>query len=269
MKEYLDVLKLVHIYGEPVKDRTGVGTRSYFSPPEMVFDLTKGFPLVTTKKLFTKGIVAELLWMLSGSTNIKPLVEQNVHIWDEWANERGELGPVYGAQWRHWYDNDGNRVRYIDQISELIKGLKENPTSRRHIVSAWNVGELDQMALPPCHCFFQCYVRLGMYLDLKLYQRSADMFLGVPFNIASYALLTHMLAAQTGLTAGRFIHTLGDAHIYNNHREQVGDQLFRTPFEPPTLWLNSEVTSIFDYTVDDIQFLRYQSHPAIKGDVAV
>lgn len=268
MKQYLDTLKLILTKGIKSEDRTGVGTISYFSPPDMRFDLSKGFPLVTTKKVFTKGIIHELLWMLSGNSNINYLVNNGVHIWDEWADLNGNLGPVYGAQWRYWYDNDGNRVRYIDQISELIKDIKTNPNSRRHIVSAWNVGELEQMALAPCHCFFQVYVREGK-LSLKLYQRSADFFLGVPFNIASYALLTHMLAAQTGNEVGEFIHSFGDAHIYLNHIDQVEQQLNRTPFELPSLWLNPEIKNIFDYKYEDIRVLRYQSHPAIKGDVAV
>jgi len=263
MKQYLDTLKLVYNHGHIKQDRTGVGTLSIFSPPDMVFDLTQTFPLVTTKKIFTKGVVAELLWMLSGSTNSKILEDQGVNIWKEWSDEKGDLGPIYGKQWRNWSGQG------IDQITELVKGLTIDPASRRHIVSAWNVSELPWMALAPCHCFFQCYVHDDGYLDLKLYQRSADLFLGVPFNIASYALLTHMLARAAGLKPGRFIHSLGDAHIYSNHITQVETQLKREPLQAPTLWLNPHVKSIFDYKMEDIVFKDYISHEPIKGEVAV
>ena len=270
MKAYIDQLKYILRHGVVSKDRTGTGTISVFSPPEAHYDLTKGFPLVTTKKLFTRGIFEELLWFLSGSTSNRDLNDKGVHIWDEWANEYNDLGPIYGAQWRSWrgyYDGNGEDDP-VDQISELIERIKNEPYSRRHIVSAWNVAELDRMALAPCHCFFQVYVR-DQTLSLKLYQRSADMFLGVPFNIASYALLTHMLAAQTGNKPGRFIHTLGDAHIYLNHLEQVETQMKRNQRKLPTLTLNPDVKSIFDYRIDDIHIEGYRPHPGIKGEVSV
>lgn len=260
MIQYHDQLNQVLTYGKVREDRTGVGTISLFSPSDAHYDLSQGFPLVTTKKLFTRGIFEELLWFLSGSTNNRDLNEVGVHIWDEWQQEDGELGPIYGHQWRNWNG--------IDQISKLIKGIKNDPYSRRHIVSAWNVSDLDRMALAPCHCFFQVYVD-GDTLSLKLYQRSADMFLGVPFNIASYALLTHMLAAQTGYKPGKFIHSIGDAHIYKNHLAQVYTLLCRVPKTLPTLTLDPSVKSIFHYGIDHIKIEGYDPYPAIKGEVAV
>ncbi len=264
MRQYLDLVRFVLEHGVEKTDRTGVGTRSVFGW-QMRFDLAAGFPLVTTKKLHTKSIVYELLWFLTGNTNARWLQERGVRIWDEWADENGELGPVYGAQWRSWGRRDGGSV---DQIRELVHNLKVNPDSRRHLVSAWNVGELDQMRLPPCHVLFQFYVAQGR-LSCQLYQRSADVFLGVPFNIASYALLTAMLAQVTGLEAGEFIHTLGDAHLYSNHLEQARLQLGREPRPLPRLELNVEVRSIFDFGYEDIRFTDYDPHPAIKAAVAV
>lgn len=264
MKQYLDLLQHVLDNGHQKEDRTGTGILSVFGY-QMRFNLQQGFPLVTTKKVHMKSIIHELLWFLKGETNIAYLQDNGVRIWNEWADEDGELGPVYGKQWRSWPTGDG---RYVDQISQVVAQIKSNPDSRRLIVSAWNVGLLDQMALPPCHLLFQFYVADGK-LSCQLYQRSADLFLGVPFNIASYALLVHMMAQQTGLQVGDFIWTGGDCHIYSNHMEQVKTQLERAPMALPTLRLSSEVTSLFDYTYEDIYVDNYQSHPAIKGVVAV
>ncbi len=264
MKQYHELLKLVLEQGTPKSDRTGTGTRSVFGY-QMRFNLAEGFPLLTTKKLHTRSIFHELLWFLRGDTNINYLRENKVSIWDEWADEQGNLGPVYGKQWRSWETSDG---RQIDQISSVIEQIKKNPDSRRLLVVAFNPGEIDKMALPPCHAFFQFYVADGK-LSCQLYQRSADIFLGVPFNIASYALLTHMVAQVCDLLPGEFIHTLGDAHLYNNHLEQAQLQLTR-PFRPlPRLILNSEVKSIFDFKYEDIQIVNYDPHPAIKGEVAI
>jgi len=264
MKQYLDLCRRILEEGTRKEDRTGTGTLSVFGH-QMRFDLREGFPLVTTKKLHTKSIVHELLWFLSGSTNIRYLQENGVRIWNEWADENGELGPVYGKQWRLFSGPDGKTV---DQIEWVVNEIKRNPDSRRLIVSAWNPAEIDQMALPPCHLLFQFYVAEGR-LSCQLYQRSADTFLGVPFNIASYALLTHMVAHVTGLEPGEFVHTIGDAHIYLNHVEQVKEQLSREPLPLPSLKLNPEVTSIFGFRYEDIEFLNYQAHPHIKGEVAV
>ena len=264
MKQYIDLLKHVLEEGAQKGDRTGTGTRSVFGY-QMRFDLSQGFPAVTTKRLWFKGVVHELLWFLKGSTDTAYLLENDVHIWDAWADEDGQLGPVYGKQWRSWARADGQTV---DQIAQVIAGLKSNPDSRRHLVSAWNVGELDQMALPPCHTFFQFYVAEGK-LSCQLYQRSADLFLGVPFNIASYALLTHMIAQVTGLQVGDFVHTLGDAHIYLNHLEQVRTQLEREPFPLPTLRLNPEVEDIDAFVYEDIELVDYKHHPGIKAPIAV
>ncbi|MCJ0905302.1 thymidylate synthase [Rhodococcus sp. ARC_M6] len=249
--------------GTPKADRTGTGTRSIFGH-QMRFDLADGFPLVTTKKVHLKSIVNELLWFLRGDSNIAWLHEHGVKIWDEWADENGELGPVYGVQWRSWPTPSGE---HIDQITQTVETLRSNPDSRRIIVSAWNVADIPQMALAPCHAFFQFYVADGK-LSCQLYQRSADMFLGVPFNIASYALLTHMMAQQAGLDVGEFIWTGGDCHVYDNHIDQVTEQLSRTPLDLPTLKLNKR-DSIFDYTFEDVEILGYQHHPAIKAPVAV
>ena len=264
MQTYLDLLRHVRTNGAQKNDRTGTGTLSVFGY-QMRFDLSTTFPLLTTKKLHLKSIVHELLWFLSGDSNVKYLQDNGVSIWNEWADEEGELGPVYGVQWRSWRATDG---RVIDQISELVKALKDNPDSRRHIVSAWNVGEIDQMALAPCHTMFQFYVADGK-LSCQLYQRSADIFLGVPFNIASYALLNLMLAQVCDLEAGDFIHTLGDAHLYLNHLDQADEQLRRTPGPLPTVKLNPGVRSIFDFTFDDIEFVDYQAQPNIPAPVAV
>lgn len=264
MQEYLDLLRYVRNQGAHKEDRTGTGTLSIFGY-QMRYNLTQGFPLVTTKKVHLRSIIVELLWFLRGETNIQYLTENKVTIWDEWADAKGELGPVYGYQWRSWPTADG---RHIDQISQLVHDLKHNPDSRRLIVSAWNVGEISKMALPPCHCFFQFYVVNGK-LSCQLYQRSADIFLGVPFNIASYALLTMMLAQVTGLQVGEFIHTLGDAHLYLNHLEQADLQLTRTPYPLPTLQINPAVKSIFDFTYTDFDLQNYQFHPAISAPVAV
>lgn len=264
MQNYLDLLKDVLENGTKKEDRTGTGTLSVFGR-QMRFDLAAGFPMVTTKKLYTRAIIHELLWFLAGDTNIKYLKDNKVTIWDEWADEQGELGPVYGKQWRSWQTPDG---RKIDQISQVIESIQKNPNSRRHMVVAFNPSDVDQMALPPCHAFFQFYVADGK-LSCQLYQRSADLFLGVPFNIASYALLVHMVAQVTGLVPGEFVHTFGDAHIYLNHVDQVALQLTRTPRPLPTLVLNKDITNIFDFKFDDIQILGYDSHPAIKGEVAV
>jgi thymidylate synthase len=264
MRIYLDLLQQVLTRGAPKSDRTGTGTLSIFGH-QMRFDLADGFPLVTTKRLHLKSIVHELLWFLSGDTNIGYLNAHAVSIWDEWADERGDLGPIYGHQWRSWQGADG---RTHDQISTVLGALTADASSRRLIVSAWNVGDLDQMRLAPCHCLFQFYVVAGT-LSCQLYQRSADLFLGVPFNIASYALLTAMVAHVTGLKAGEFVHTLGDAHIYTNHLEQARAQLARAPRELPRLWLNPRVTSLFDFRFDDIAINNYDPHPAIRAPVAV
>ncbi len=264
MKQYLDLMQHVLDKGVRKEDRTGTGTLSVFGY-QMRFDLGKGFPAVTTKKLHLRSIIHELLWFLQGDTNIRYLKENGVSIWDEWADENGELGPVYGAQWRSWPTADG---RHIDQISQVIEQIKNNPDSRRIIVSAWNVGEIDNMALPPCHAFFQFYVAEGK-LSCQLYQRSADIFLGVPFNIASYALLTLMMAQVTGLQPGDFVHTLGDAHLYSNHLEQARTQLQREPRALPTMKMNPGVNDLFDFTFEDFELVDYDPHPHIKAPVAV
>jgi thymidylate synthase len=264
MDQYLTFLRHIRDNGTIKTDRTGVGTVSVFGF-SMRFDLHKGFPLVTTKKLSLRSIIHELLWFLSGDTNIRYLHENKVTIWDEWADAAGNLGPVYGKQWRAWETADG---RVIDQMSELVKQIKVNPDSRRLIVNAWNVGDLAKMALPPCHLLFQFYVA-NKKLSCQLYQRSCDAFLGVPFNIASYALLTHMMAQQCDLDVGEFIWTGGDCHIYANHREQVDLQLERTPFPLPSLQLKRKPASLFDYVYDDFEILNYQAHPHIKAEVAV
>jgi thymidylate synthase len=264
MKQYHELLQHILDNGTKKEDRTGTGTISVFGY-QMRFDLSEGFPLVTTKKLHLRSIIHELLWFLQGDTNIKYLKENNVRIWDEWADAEGNLGPVYGYQWRSWPDGNGGT---IDQISKLVHSLKNNPDSRRHIVSAWNVADVDNMALPPCHTLFQFYVADGK-LSCQLYQRSADTFLGVPFNIASYALLTMMLAQVCGYELGDFVHTFGDAHIYSNHLEQVQLQLTRD-FRPlPTMKINPEVKNIFEFTYEDFELINYDPHPHIKGEVAV
>lgn len=264
MRAYLDLLRSVLEHGVPQPDRTGTGTLSIFGHQSR-YDLALGFPLVTTKRCHLKSIIHELLWFISGDTNVSYLQRHSVKIWDAWADEQGELGPVYGAQWRRWLTHDG---REIDQLDALIKGLKENPSSRRHILSAWNVGELNQMALPPCHAFVQFYVAQGK-LSCQLYQRSADLFLGVPFNIASYALLTMMIAQVCELDVGEFIHTLGDAHIYQNHVEQVTLQLTRAPHPLPQMIINPAVKHIEDFSYDDFELVNYTAHPHIKGQVSV
>jgi len=264
MQQYLDLLQYILDNGVEKSDRTGTGTKSCFGY-QMRFDLQQGFPLVTTKKLHLKSIIYELLWFLKGETNIAYLKEHGVSIWNEWANENGELGPVYGKQWRSWEGADG---KIVDQVTGLIKQIKTNPDSRRLIISAWNVADLSKMALMPCHTLFQFYVADGK-LSCQLYQRSADVFLGVPFNIASYALLTMMIAQVCDLEPGEFIHTFGDAHIYNNHIEQVNLQLSRKPLPLPTMKLNPSVKNIFDFTFEDFTLENYQSHPAIKAPVAV
>ena len=264
MQAYLDLMRHVLAHGTRKGDRTGTGTLSVFGY-QMRFDLAAGFPLVTTKKVHLKSIIHELLWFLRGDSNIRYLREHGVTIWDEWADESGELGPVYGVQWRSWPAPDG---RHIDQISELVRQIRTNPDSRRLIVSAWNVADIEQMALPPCHAFFQFYVADGR-LSCQLYQRSADIFLGVPFNIASYALLTLMIAQVTGLRPGEFVHTLGDAHLYTNHLEQAHTQLGRTPRSPPGMHLNPEIRSLFDFRFEDFELLNYDPHPGIKAPVAV
>lgn len=264
MQQYLDLLDKVMQEGVQRGDRTGVGTRGIFGY-QMRFNLADGFPLMTTKKLHLKSIIYELLWFLQGDTNIKYLNDHGVTIWDEWADEKGELGPVYGAQWRRWKTADG---REIDQISEAIKQIKTNPYSRRIIVSAWSVGEVEKMALPPCHCLFQFYVSEGR-LSCQLYQRSADIFIGVPFNIASYALLTMMVAQVCDLMPGEFVHTLGDAHIYNNHFEQVREQLSRTPRKLPTMKLNPTIKNIFSFQFEDFTLEGYDPYPGIKAPIAV
>ncbi|MBP7848857.1 MAG: thymidylate synthase [Lentimicrobiaceae bacterium] len=263
MRQYLDLLSHVMEKGVDKADRTGTGTRSVFGY-QMRFDLQQGFPLLTTKKLHIRSIVHELLWFLKGDTNIAYLHDNRVRIWDEWARDDGSLGPVYGAQWRSWPSDQGA----IDQIAQVLHQLRHNPDSRRIIVSAWNVGQLDQMALAPCHVLFQFYVAGGR-LSCQLYQRSADLFLGVPFNIASYALLTHMIAQVCELQPGEFIHTFGDVHIYNNHMDQVRLQLGREPNPLPELWLNPAVRDLFEFRFEDIEIRNYDPHPHIKADVAV
>ena len=264
MRQYLDLLQKIVDEGEFKSDRTGTGTYSIFGH-QMRFDLDDGFPLLTTKKLHLRSIIYELLWFLKGETNIRYLKENKVSIWDEWADENGELGPVYGKQWRSWVTADG---RTVDQISTLIDQIQNNPDSRRLIVSAWNVGEIEKMALPPCHVLFQFYVNNGE-ISCQLYQRSADVFLGVPFNIASYALLLMMIAQVTGLKPKHFIHTFGDAHLYTNHREQALLQLSRTPSQLPTMKLNPDVKSIFDFKYDDFTLENYIPQPHIKADVSI
>jgi len=264
MKQYLDLLDHVLTNGVKKSDRTGTGTISVFGY-QMRFDMSAGFPLLTTKKLHTKSILYELLWFLQGGTNIKYLNDHGVNIWNEWADVNGNLGPIYGYQWRSWPSADG---QYTDQITDVINSIKQNPDSRRHIISAWNVSELDKMALPPCHIFFQFYVAEGK-LSCQLYQRSADIFLGVPFNIASYAFLLHMFAQSTNLEPGELIHTLGDAHIYLNHVEQVMLQLTRDPKPLPKLKMNPAVKSIFDFKFDDFSIENYDPHPHIKGEISV
>ncbi len=264
MQQYLDLMRLVLDHGFDKKDRTGTGTKSIFGY-QLRFDLAKGFPAVTTKKLHMKSIIYELLWFLRGDTNVRYLQDNGVAIWDEWANDEGELGPVYGAQWRSWPTPDG---RHIDQISQVLQEIKRNPDSRRLFVSAWNVAELERMALPPCHAFFQFYVADNR-LSCQLYQRSADIFLGLPFNIASYSLLTMMVAQVTGLRPGEFIHTLGDAHVYVNHFEQAHAQLARTPRPLPHMQLNPDRTSLFEFDYNDFTLLGYDPHPALKAPVAV
>ena len=264
MKQYLELMRHVRDNGIRKMDRTGTGTVSVFGH-QMRFDLGEGFPLVTTKKVHLRSIIHELLWFLKGDTNIRYLHDNNVTIWDEWADDNGELGPVYGYQWRSWPAADG---RHVDQISQVIEQIKNNPDSRRIIVSAWNVGEIENMALPPCHAFFQFYVADGR-LSCQLYQRSADIFLGVPFNIASYALLLLMMAQVTGLEAGDFVHTFGDAHLYLNHLEQADLQLSRTPRALPVMRLNPDIDNLFDFSFDDFELLGYDPHPHIKAAVAV
>ncbi len=264
MKQYLTLLNHVLQNGVEQQDRTGTGTISTFGY-QMRFDLSEGFPLLTTKKLHTKSIIHELLWFLRGETNVKSLQKVGVSIWNDWANEQGELGPVYGAQWRAWPTASGDSV---DQLSNLIEQIKNNPYSRRHIISAWNVGEIDKMALPPCHTMFQFYVAQGK-LSCQLYQRSADVFLGVPFNIASYALLLIMIAHVTDLEVGEFVHTFGDVHVYKNHIEQAKLQLQREPYALPTLEVIRKVNSIFDFKYEDFELKDYQSHPHISAPVAV
>lgn len=264
MKQYLDLARHVLENGTKKENRTGIDTISCFGY-QTRYDLSEGFPLVTTKKLYLRAIIHELLWFLKGDTNIKYLKDNKVRIWDEWADENGDLGPVYGAQWRSWPTPDGT---HVDQISRIIEQIKTEPDSRRLIVSAWNVGELDKMALAPCHCFFQFYVADGK-LSCQLYQRSADVFLGVPFNIASYALLTLMVAQVCGLKPGDFVHSFGDLHIYENHLEQINEQLTRDPKPLPTMELNPYITDIFDFKFEDFELKDYECHPTIKGVVAV
>ena len=264
MHQYLDLLARIRNTGTRKDDRTNTGTLSIFGH-QMRFDLAEGFPLVTTKKLHVKSIIHELLWFLQGSTNVRYLREHGVTIWNEWADENGDLGPVYGRQWRSWPTPDG---RHIDQIARVVESLKRDPDSRRHIVSAWNVGELDKMALSPCHCLFQFYVADGR-LSCQLYQRSADVFLGVPFNIASYALLTQMMAQVTGFEPGEFVHTFGDAHLYLTHLDQADEQLKRLPRALPRMEINPEVRSLFDFAYEDFKLVGYDPHPAISAKVAV
>ena len=264
MRQYLDLIQQIYDHGAIKEDRTGTGTRSLFGH-QMRFDLADSFPLLTTKKLHLRSIIHELLWFLTGDTNIQYLRDNKVRIWDEWADEDGNLGPVYGHQWRSWQSTDG---RVIDQISDVIGNIKSNPDSRRLIVSAWNVGDVDKMALPPCHLLFQFYVANGK-LSCQLYQRSADVFLGVPFNIASYALLTLMVAQVTSLQPGEFVHTLGDAHLYSNHLEQAELQLSREPLDLPTLRINPDIRNIFDFKFEDFTLDNYNPYPHIKASVAV
>ena len=264
MHTYLKLLQHILDHGSPKEDRTGTGTLSLFGY-QMRFDLNQGFPLLTTKKVHLRSIIHELLWFLKGDTNLAYLHKHKVTIWDEWADENGNLGPVYGHQWRAWPKADGG---HIDQIKNVIHSIQTNPHSRRHIVSAWNVGELHKMALPPCHAFFQFYVADGK-LSCQLYQRSADVFLGVPFNIASYALLTMMIAQVTNLGLGAFVHTLGDAHLYNNHQTQARLQLTRTPRSLPTMWINPAITNVFDFTYEDFRLEGYDPYPTIKAPIAV
>ncbi len=264
MRQYLDLLRHVRETGTRKDDRTGTGTLSVFGR-QIHFDLGQGFPLVSTKKLHLKSIIHELLWFLQGGTNNGYLKQHGVRIWDEWADENGDLGPIYGAQWRSWPAPDG---RHIDQISELVEGIRSNPSSRRHVVSAWNVADLEHMALMPCHCLFQFYVADGR-LSCQLYQRSADLFLGVPFNIASYALLTMMVAQVTTLQPGDFVHTFGDAHVYLNHLEQVDEQLEREPYAMPRMLLNPAVGDIFNFDYDDFTLENYRFHPHIPAQIAV
>ena len=268
MNQYLELLRDIKDNGAQKDDRTGTGTKSIFGA-QMRFNLQDGFPLVTTKKVFMKGIIHELLWLISGDTNIKYLQDNGVKIWDEWADENGDLGPVYGAQWRNWqgFDDDYGHCT-IDQLAHTIKGIKEDPNGRRHIVTAWNPWDLEEMALPPCHMFYQFYVVNGK-LSCQMYQRSADMFLGVPFNIASYSLLTMMIAQVCGLEPGEFIHTIGDAHIYNNHMEQVEEQLSRETLPLPRMDITPDIMDIDDFEYDDFELIGYQSHPPIKGEVSV
>ena len=265
MKQYLELMQTVLDEGTFKEDRTGTGTYSLFGYQSR-YNLQDGFPMVTTKKLHLKSIIHELLWFISGDTNVQYLQENGVRIWNEWAGEDGELGPVYGHQWRHWVDKNGKEH---DQLATLVHDLKHNPFSRRHIISAWNVGDIDEMALPPCHAFIQFYVSSDKKLSCQLYQRSADIFLGVPFNIASYALFTHMLAQVCDLEVGDFIHTLGDAHIYKNHIEQVNLQLTREPMELPTVKINPDVKNIEDFVFEDFEIVGYNSHPHIAGKVSV
>lgn len=264
MKQYLDLLDHVLKNGTRKSDRTGTGTISVFGY-QMRFGLNEGFPVMTTKKLHLRSIIHELLWFLKGETNVKYLNDNKVTIWNEWADENGDLGPIYGYQWRSWPTADG---QHIDQISQLVNSIKTNPDSRRHLINAWNVGEISKMALPPCHILFQFYVADGR-LSCQLYQRSADIFLGVPFNIASYALLTLMMAQVCGLKPGDFVHTFGDAHIYLNHVDQVNLQLSRKPFPLPEMKLNPEIKSIFDFKFEDFELVNYQAHPTIKGEISV
>lgn len=264
MRSYLDMIQYVLDNGVEKSDRTGTGTRSVFGY-QLRFDLAEGFPLITTKKIHLKSIIHELLWFLDGETNVKPLQEKGVRIWNEWADENGELGPVYGAQWRSWQGADGQT---IDQITQVVEDIKNKPDSRRLMVSAWNVAEIENMALPPCHVMFQFYVAEGK-LSCQLYQRSADIFLGVPFNIASYALLTMMIAQVCGLQAGDFVHTLGDTHLYSNHLEQAHLQLTRDPYPLPNMKINPQVKDILSFKYEDFEILDYQAHPHIKAKVAV
>src|SRR3569832_1073691 len=264
MRQYLDLIQLILAHGVKKSDRTNTGVLSTFGYQKR-FDLSKGFPLVTTKKIHLKSVIHELLWFLKGSTNIQYLTQHHITIWDEWADEHGDLGPIYGYQWRNWPTTDGNKV---DQIAQIINQLQSDPDSRRLVVSAWNVGELDKMALPPCHTLFQFYVSEGK-LSCQLYQRSADVFLGIPFNIASYSLLTMMIAQVCHLNLGEFVHTLGDAHLYCNHLEQAKLQLTRSPFPLPTVQINPDVKNIFSFQYEDFMLKDYLSHPAIKAPIAV